>query len=128
MKKVFLHGELASKFGKEFTLDVNSLPELLRAIDANCDGFLDYLMNTVQKGVGYTFLSEKIQESDDREAIEKKIISDNDPKRIDLIKEEVYIVPVVQGADFISTALTAVAKFFTSKAFFQAVLILILCS
>lgn len=122
MKKVFLHGELGSKFGKEFALDVDSLPELLRAIDANCDGFLDYLMNTVQKGVGYTFLSEKIQESDDREAIEEKIISDNDPKRTDLIKEEVYIMPVVQGADFVSTAITLAAKFFTSKAFFQAVL------
>ena len=47
MKKVYLHGSLGMKFGKSWCLDVKSIPEALRAIDCNKEGFLDYFLADV---------------------------------------------------------------------------------
>lgn len=39
MKKVFLHGYLGEKFGKEFCLDVQNPPEAIRALSVQIPGF-----------------------------------------------------------------------------------------
>ena len=86
MKKVYLYGALSSKFGKEFTLDVCSLPEALRAIDANQDGFLNYLINSCNKGVGYSFFSESVDLNNEKDDIQNKLICGSNPDQLDLIK------------------------------------------
>jgi predicted phage tail protein len=123
MKKVYLYGALSSKFGKEFTLDVCSLPEALRAIDANQDGFLNYLINSCNKGVGYSFFSENINPKNNEDDVKNKLICGSNPDQLDLIKNELHIMPVTQGGGFVGTAISMAINFFTSEAFFQAVLL-----
>lgn len=122
MKKVYLYGALSSKFGKEFTLDVCSLPEALRAIDANQDGFLNYLINSCNKGVGYSFFSESVDLNNEKDEIQNKLICGSNPDQLDLIKDELHIMPIAQGGNFIGKAIAFAIKFFSSEAFFQAVL------
>ena len=43
MKIVNLHGKLAEKFGSRWELEINSISEALRAINANTGDFFDYL-------------------------------------------------------------------------------------
>ena len=43
MKIVNLHGKLAEKFGARWELEINSISEALRAINANTGDFFDYL-------------------------------------------------------------------------------------
>ena len=43
MKIVNLHGKIAEKFGARWELEINSISEALRAIDANVGNFFEYL-------------------------------------------------------------------------------------
>jgi predicted phage tail protein len=44
MRKVFMHGEMGEKFGRELVLHVDSVPECVRLLEANYPGeFMPYL-------------------------------------------------------------------------------------
>ena len=53
MRKVYLEGELGEKFGKEFTMNVNSFAEAVRCLDANFVDFKKYLIESDDRGVGF---------------------------------------------------------------------------
>lgn len=53
MKKVFLHGELGKKFGREWSLDVKSASEALSALFANNNSIEVYLNKKQQDNVFY---------------------------------------------------------------------------
>ena len=53
MKKVYLHGSLGKKFGREWELDIHSPAEAFCAINANTDGFLSYLSQRAGDDVHY---------------------------------------------------------------------------
>lgn len=53
LKKVTLYGVLADKYGKDWSLDVNSPEEALAALAANNMGFRQFVTNSEQQGVGY---------------------------------------------------------------------------
>lgn len=52
-RKVYLEGELGSKFGSEFTMDVSSFGEAIRCLDANFSGFKKYLIEADERGIGF---------------------------------------------------------------------------
>lgn len=43
MNTVYLHGHLADMFGEKWEFDIKTAREAIRALDANCKGFLAYL-------------------------------------------------------------------------------------
>ena len=55
LRKVYLQGEIADKFGKEFTVNCSSYSEILRCIDANRPGFKQYLIQAIDKNIGFCF-------------------------------------------------------------------------
>lgn len=84
MATVVLHGSLADKYGDVFNLDVYSVAEAIRLLDANFDGFkADLLKN--KAGFVVTV--------DGRHAHDFKCIRETH------IKPKIHIVPVISGAD-----------------------------
>ena len=52
-RKVYLEGELGEKFGKEFTMNVNSFAEAIRCLDCNFSGFKKYMVESEDRGIGF---------------------------------------------------------------------------
>jgi len=50
-RKVYLEGEMGHKFGKEFTMNVNSFAEAIRCLDGNFPDFKKYLIDCDEKGI-----------------------------------------------------------------------------
>ena len=60
MKTIYLHGKLGQEFGKKWTLNAESLPEIFHAINCNKEGFLDHLVKNMDDGVKYLILKKKL--------------------------------------------------------------------
>ena len=58
MKIVNLHGKLAEKFGSRWELEINSISEALRAINANTGDFFDYLSEKQEENKTFSFILE----------------------------------------------------------------------
>lgn len=52
-RKVYLEGEIGEKFGKEFTMDVNSFAEAIRCLDCNFSTFRKYMIESENRGIGF---------------------------------------------------------------------------
>jgi len=85
MKRIRLHGDLATKFGAEWNLDVRSPAEALRAIQANRPGLLAHIMESDKQGVGYRIIA------GERDLDEAGLVSP-------FGRETLHIVPVIGGA------------------------------
>jgi len=59
MVNVFLHGKLGKEFGKKWTLDISSPIEAIKAIDANKEGFLKYLLQKSKEKTKYVVFLDK---------------------------------------------------------------------
>lgn len=112
MKKVFLHGELGKKFGKEWKLDVGSPLEAISALFANNKEIELYLNKKEKAGIHYGIKKEK---------------SDNFIDQVDYVlptKEDIHIFPMPQGAGFVGglimTALTTAASMYVNKKIAEA--------
>lgn len=57
MKTVYLYGRLGERFGKKWHLNVRSTQEAFCALTSNCDGFLEYLIDTEKNGTQYVILN-----------------------------------------------------------------------
>lgn len=53
-RKLYLEGELAEKFGSEFTVSANSFEDALRCLDCNIPEFRAYLIEAVDNGINFT--------------------------------------------------------------------------
>ena len=93
MVKVKLMGELGEKFGTDWVSADNNMRDILKLIEAQCDGFAEYIADLVQKdNVGLEIVhgdSLLIETEDD--------IAD---MFLPVIKDTVYITPVPAGAGF----------------------------
>ena len=89
MKKVYLYGKLGKRFGEKWELDVGSPIEAMSAIDANTDGFIEYLQSKELDGVRYSFKKKGSNEYFRKEEIDKNT------------KEDIIISPVAQGAGMV---------------------------
>tara|TARA_Y100000389_G_scaffold198218_1_gene234297 strand:- start:10435 stop:11301 length:867 start_codon:yes stop_codon:yes gene_type:complete len=52
-RKVYLEGEIGEKFGKEFTLDVDSFKEVIKCLDCNFSELRPYLVECHENGIGF---------------------------------------------------------------------------
>lgn len=53
MRKVYLEGELATRFGEEFEMSVNSFGEALACLEVNFPEFREYLIESCDNGTGF---------------------------------------------------------------------------
>lgn len=119
MKTVYLHGELGKKFRSKWLLDVESLPEIIRAIDSNEEGFLNFLVEKISEGVHFSFMSKDVDYVNSSNNPEKYIYCGDFESGSTLLDEEIHICPCAHGA---TVFIPAAVAFVTSKAFFQAVI------
>lgn len=84
MKDIYLHGNLGLEFGNHFKLDVHSVGESIRALEANFPGKF------------YKFIKDgtyRIQRS-----LKDPGLCEEDELKMNLSSKEIHIVPVIQGA------------------------------
>ena len=86
LKKVTLYGELAEKYGKDWSLDVNSPGEAFRALDVNNIGFRQFVASSEERGVGYKVI------------VGKSYINDYSELGNPSGRQEIKIIPVILGA------------------------------
>lgn len=86
LRKVHLDGELAEKYGKTFTMDVNNFQDAVKLFDCNFPGFREYLAECEQKGIGFL-----CQVGDNPLEEEKELI-------LKLGKGDLYISPRPAGS------------------------------
>jgi predicted phage tail protein len=107
MKKVFLHGELGNKFGKEWNLEVRSPFEALSALFANNPKIEKYLHKKESDGIYYGI--KKIAKGDFLKQNEASLKTDSD----------IHFIPIPKGAGFAGTlamtALTTAASVWVQK-------------
>ena len=87
LKSVKLYGELAEKYGKDWSLDIESPAEAIRALSANNQGFRQFVSSSEDRGVGYTII---VGESKLEDAVGEL----HNPTG----RQDIKIVPVVLGA------------------------------
>lgn len=86
MRKVILHGKLGKKYGKEFSLEVNTAGEAIRALSANFPGF----MQDIRDGAWHLIRGKKVKGGMDLD--ETQIAGFN------LGKGDLHIMPYVAGS------------------------------
>jgi predicted phage tail protein len=52
-RKIYLEGEIGSKFGKEYTMNVTTFPEVFRCLECNFSNFREYLISCAENNVGF---------------------------------------------------------------------------
>jgi len=53
MRKVYLEGEIADKFGSEFDMNVSSFGEALNCFELNFEEFREYMWSCHERGIGF---------------------------------------------------------------------------
>jgi predicted phage tail protein len=86
LKKITLYGELAEKYGKDWSLDVNSPGEAFKALSANNQGFRQFVASSEERGVGYKVM------------VGKSYINDYPELGHPSGRQEIKIIPVILGA------------------------------
>lgn len=104
MRRFFLYGDMASRFGSHFDLESNSIREVYHALDANHSGFKKFLINKAINGVNYAFISNK---KDKIESYCSDII---------LKEKEYHIVPVLEGSSSAASMGMGIGGFFGNLA------------
>ena len=66
-RKVYLEGDIADKFGSEFTANVTSIRDIFRLMDANHPDLKKYLIQCHEKGIGFSIevAGKKIEKEED---------------------------------------------------------------
>lgn len=59
LKIIKLYGVLATKFGKEFRLDVESTSEAMRALSVQVPGFEDFMLHAHERGLAFAVFQDK---------------------------------------------------------------------
>lgn len=87
MTNIHLHGMLGRKFGKLWRLDVSSVAEAVRAIDANIGGLLRAYLSTDGREKKYRF---RLGEYNVQDEMELKVSFGS--------TKDIHIIPVAKGA------------------------------
>lgn len=120
MKKVYLHGELGKKFGAEWVLSADSLSDILRAIDANEDGFFHYLVGEIDSGAEYVFLKKDLSKIKSSEDFEENSFYQNEYIETSIDYEEIHIARCPAGG--VEWIISSTVAWFKSGGLFKAVL------
>ena len=113
MKIINLHGKIGKEFGKRWTLEVDSIAEALRAIDANTGRFFKYLTENQQEYKTFSFILNGCSQQVERE---EELLTPL-PKKCD----EIDIVPNAEGAlaTFLISLVVSLATGFITRALFK---------
>jgi predicted phage tail protein len=120
MKKVYLHGELGKKFGAEWVLNADSLSDILRAIDANKDGFFHHLVKEIDSGAEYVFLKKDLKKIKSNEEFEENCFYKNEYVDASVYCEEIHITRCPEGG--VNWIVSSAVAWFKSGGLFKAVL------
>jgi len=96
MKTVYLYGKLGKRFGRKWTLNADSAVEVFAAIDANKEGFLEYLAKSQSGGIDYAVLNKSPTDISSKKELKNHMISESMVEIRDK-KQEMHIVPAPQG-------------------------------
>jgi predicted phage tail protein len=96
MKTVYLYGKLGKRFGRKWSLNADSAVEVFAAIEANKEGFLEYLARSQRDGVEYAVLNKSPINISSKKELKNHMISESMVEIKDK-KQEMHIVPAPQG-------------------------------
>lgn len=99
MAKITLHGLIGKLFGKSFNINVNSAMSVLKALDANREGFLKKMYDLNNQGYDYYIIINGEHVNNENQFIEKRIVNTVD------------IIPAIYGSG------TAIVTSLASAAF-----------
>lgn len=100
MKTVYLHGKLGKRFGKKWKLAVDSAQEAFSAIEANCEGFFDYVIKSEARGNAYIVLSKNPKSIKDENDLRENII-DEKLSKVNSKQTEIHILSPASGSTVI---------------------------
>jgi predicted phage tail protein len=75
VKTVYLHGQLGKRFGKKWKLAAQTPGEVIQALDANSDGFLEYICKKSQQGEDYILLKKSPNEIRNKQEVYENAIT-----------------------------------------------------
>lgn len=125
MKKVYLHGSLGKKFGREWELDIHSPAEAFCAINANTDGFLSYLSQRAGDDVHYLVTTKNPKDIKTRSEFQKRIVVGSGFD-LQTPADEIHITPTPSGG--MGVLLAAFTAWWTATGFIQKAFVLIAAS
>jgi len=96
MKTVYLHGGLGKRFGSKWELAVETPADVIKAIDANSEGFCDYIQLRGIQGEFFSFLKKHPKRIKSQDELEGNLIPSN---LVDIKYEEteVHIISNAYG-------------------------------
>tara|TARA_R100001443_G_scaffold116015_1_gene135290 strand:- start:63 stop:866 length:804 start_codon:yes stop_codon:yes gene_type:complete len=97
MTRVNLHGILAQEYGKQFSLRLGKVTDVVRAIDCNRDGFLHRLGQLQLQGFFYDII------------VDNERLRDIAPEKL-RTATQIDLVPVIAGAGVIPAVIGAVGS------------------
>ena len=113
MKIINLHGKIGKEFGERWELDVASIVEGMRAIEANTGRFFQYLIKNKEENKTFSFLLDDCPQKIEKE---EELLAPLPEKC-----KEFHIVPNAEGAfqAFIIPLLISLATGFVMRALFK---------
>lgn len=99
MNTVYLHGSLGKRFGRKWEISARNSHDVIKALDANNEGFVEYIIKQSLEGNEHFLLAKHPEKIKTRDDFLENIV------QVREINQEVHIVPSVYGG-FIATALT----------------------
>lgn len=92
IRDIYLHGSLAEKFVSKLSVEVSSVAEAIRAIEANFNGFYAYILNNCTEGL-------HIKVGD--------VYRDTTTLLDPLTAEDIHIIPAISGSGKVGTIIVA---------------------
>jgi predicted phage tail protein len=103
MTTIRLHGILAQKYGKVFKMDLNKPRDVIRAIDANRDGFRKTVVDLQKQGFTYELIVNK------KRLNKEEFLNNKNPQQIDFVPFIVGSGPFVPLLKMLAVSLAAAA-------------------
>ena len=127
MKKVYLHGSLGEKFGREWKFDIHSPNDAFCAINANTNGFASYLSQRARDNVYYLVTTKNPRDIKTEQECEKCVITSS-RFSLQTSAEEIHITPAPSGGTGMELIFAAISKWWVAAAWYQQAFVLIAAS
>jgi predicted phage tail protein len=123
MKTVYLHGKLGKRFGRKWRIAAKTPIEIIQALEANSEGFIDYIQKKAIDGEHYIFLKKDPKYISSEKDVEDSSVNELETE-IKYKNEEIHIVSGAYGgvvASFVGGLITGGSLFGISAATIGAV-------
>ncbi len=104
MNTVYLHGGIGKRFGRKYQVDARNSQEVIKALDANNEGFLAYIVKQELEGNRHFLLAKHPDKLKSEKDLIDNIIAENE------INREIHVVPSVYGGFIASWLIPLVGK------------------